>query len=76
MRKTLDEIEKEVMSLSTQDRAILAEHLLASLDQREDVDTEELWLMEAERRYQDYRAGKITARPAHEVFESAVNRLK
>ena len=63
------------MQLSRQERAVLVEHLLTILDLGEDVDAEELWLQESERRYQKYRAGRIASKPAEQVFEDAKKRL-
>jgi hypothetical protein len=40
-------------------------------DVGEDVDAEELWLQEAERRCQEYRAGHIASKPVEQVFEDA-----
>ena len=37
------------MELSRHDRALLAKHLLATLDPDDDADVEELWIEEAER---------------------------
>jgi len=69
MNRTLGEIDKEVLSLPPRDRAALAEHLLASLDEEPpEEDVEELWYAEAERRYQEYREGKVKMIPAAEVF--------
>ena len=76
MSRSLADIEKEANELDDRDRALLAEHLLATLDQDTDTDAEELWLQEAEKRYQDYRAGKIGAISADQVFEEAGNRIK
>jgi len=75
MSKSLVDIEKEVLALPLRERALLVERLLATLDRGEDVDVEELWIAEAERRYQEYRAGRIGARPADQVFEQAKNRI-
>jgi putative addiction module component (TIGR02574 family) len=75
MAKTLSEIESEAMQLSRQERAVLVERLLTTLDVGEDVDAEELWLQEAERRYQEYRAGRMSSKPAAQVFEDAKKRL-
>jgi putative addiction module component (TIGR02574 family) len=47
----------------------LAQHLLASLDYEPQEDLEELWYAEAERRYQEYREGKVKMIPAAEVFD-------
>lgn len=71
MARTLNEIEREVMQLSRQERAELVERLIATLDVDEDVDAEELWIQEAERRYQEYRAGRIASKSAVQVFEDA-----
>jgi putative addiction module component (TIGR02574 family) len=69
MARKLNEIAKDAMELPLRERALLVEHLLATLDKGEDVDAEEMWLEEAEKRYQNYRAGKIRAKPADKVFE-------
>ena len=76
MARKLSEIESEAMQLSRQERAVLIEHLLTTLDVGEDVDVEELWLQEAERRYQEYRAGHIVSKPAEMVFDDAKKRLQ
>ena len=62
-------IEKQAQKLPAKERARLALALIESLDQGEDVDAEDLWLDEAERRLADYRAGRVEAIPANEVFE-------
>ena len=62
------------MQLSRQERAELVERLIATLDVEEDVDAEELWLQEAERRYQAYHAGHIPSKSAVQVFEDAKKR--
>jgi putative addiction module component (TIGR02574 family) len=68
MAKPLDTVEREALALPQRDRATLAEHLLATLDEAEDKDVEAAWLAEAERRYQEYRAGRMRAVPADQVF--------
>lgn len=75
MPRSLAEIEEEVLRLPEQDRATLAEHLLQSLMPGEDVDAEDEWLQEAERRYQAYREGRIKSRPADLVIREARNKL-
>jgi putative addiction module component (TIGR02574 family) len=75
MARKLNEVEGDAMELSPQERALLAEHLLATLDPADDIDAEEQWLQEAEKRYEDYRAGRITGKPAEQVFEDAKHRL-
>ena len=76
MARNLTEIEREVMELPPRERALLVEHLLATLDKDEDTNAEELWLQEAERRYDNYRAGKIGAKSANQVFIDAKKRVK
>lgn len=68
MARRLSEIEKEVMQLSARERAELAHDLIASLESEFDVGAEEAWLQEAERRYEQYRRGEVSARPADEVL--------
>lgn len=76
MVRKLSEIESEAMQLSRQERAVLVERLLTTLDLGEDVDAEELWLQEAERRYQEYRDGRLASKSAEQVFEDAKKRLQ
>ncbi len=44
-------------------------------DEGQDEDVEKLWLDEAERRLEDYRAGRVEAIPANEVFERIKKKL-
>ena len=76
MERTLGEVEGYAMELSLQDRALFVERLLATLDPGEDVNAEELWLEAAERRYQEYRAGRVASKPANQVFDEAMKRLR
>ena len=76
MARKFSEVEYDAMQLSSRERALLVARLLATLDPGEDVDAEELWLEEAERRYKKYRAGDIASKPAEQAFEYAIERLK
>ena len=71
MSPDLQECENQVMSLPVNDRATLANRLIASLDVLTDSENEQLWLSEAERRYQEYKNGSISARPAVNVLRDA-----
>ncbi len=75
MSKSVAELEWEAKHLPEKDRALLAHHLIASIDPGEDVDAEASWLEEAERRYQVYRQGKLTAKPTDQVFREAKSKL-
>ena len=75
MPSKIQEIENEVLSLPPQERAIIAEHIIRSLDDEEDPEVERLWIAEAERRYKEYKEGKVKARPASIVFKEARSKL-
>ena len=68
MSPDLKKCETQALKLTPQERAALAEHLIASLDAIDDTENERLWLEEADRRYQEYKKGNIQARPAGEVL--------
>lgn len=74
MASKIKEIEEEALRLAPSERALLAEHLINSLDDTEDHEVERLWVEEAERRYAAYKEGKIKTKPAELVFQDA--RLK
>jgi putative addiction module component (TIGR02574 family) len=54
----LAEVIKGAMSLDVRDRAMLAEKLLASLEELSEEEAERLWAEEAQRRLEEYRAGR------------------
>ncbi len=76
MSPELKECEDQVLKLPVEDRALLAEHLIASLDSVEDSENERLWVEEAERRYQQYKNGNISARSATDAISDARSRIK
>lgn len=76
MSKKASDIEKEARRLPPRERARLVRNLIASLDTGEDVDAEQAWLDEAERRLAGYEAGVMESRPAGDVFTDLGHRLK
>ena len=70
MAQSLTEIENNALQLSDEDRARLAVRLLTSLEEEAESpeEIEKLWLAEAERRFQELRAGIVRGIPASEVF--------
>ena len=76
MSRTLSDIEAELLQLPPNDRAALAMQLLASLETSELGDVQRSWIEEAERRYQAYLEGKLSARPANEAIQDARAKLK
>ncbi|MBI4489176.1 MAG: addiction module protein [Deltaproteobacteria bacterium] len=63
----LAEVLKTALSLDVHDRAVLAERLLASLEELSEEEAERLWAEEAQRRLEEYRAGRAKAARAEEV---------
>ena len=76
MSPQLMEFEAQALKLPPPDRAALAEHLIASLDELSNEQNEQLWLDEAERRYREYKSGTISARPAEHVLRDARAAIK
>jgi putative addiction module component (TIGR02574 family) len=68
MNRPLEEIEQEVLSLDVSTRAELARTLVDSLDDLPEEELDRLWGEEAERRYDEFLAGRVKAYPADEVF--------
>lgn len=62
---------ENALSLDVQERAALAERLLASLDELSEEEAQRLWAEEAQRRLQEYRAGRAQAIPAEEAAKKA-----
>ncbi len=69
----LGEILASALSLGVDDRATLAERLLASLDQLDEGEAERLWAREAERRLKEYQAGRAEATSARDVAKKAAD---
>lgn len=76
MSLSLKKIEEEALRLPDEERALLAEHLITTLDTGEDLNAEKAWIAEAEKRYEAYKEGKLKSKPAEEVFEEAFKKLK
>ena len=76
MSRALKDIAAEVLELPLTARAELASQLLESLDDLSEEESEQLWAQEAERRYAEYKAGRIEAVPAEEVFERLRSRKR
>jgi len=67
----VDELLRTALALGVQDRAALAEKLLASLEELNEEEADRLWAEEAQRRLEEYRAGRATAVSASEVAKKA-----
>ncbi|TXH92668.1 MAG: hypothetical protein E6Q72_08960 [Pseudomonas sp.] len=67
-------VEAEAMLLSAEERAVLADHLLASLVT--DHEVEEAWAMEVERRIGEVEAGRMALSTAEEAISRARQALR
>jgi len=76
MSALLDELEKQSRLLTAQERVTLARILIEGLDPSQDSDVEQMWVAEAQRRYQAYLRGDIGAHDGDEVMTRARNQLK
>lgn len=72
---TMETLKAEAMRLSAKERAELAASLISSLDDDADNRNEQLWLDEAERRYEAYKTGRATAIPVDEALRDARAKL-
>ena len=73
---TYEEIISAAMSLPPDARAMLAEHLLDSLNGEDQKRIDALWAVEAERRDQEIEDGLVTPIPGEEVMDRLRSRYK
>ena len=77
MTSKINKIGKKALELSARDRALLIRQLLESLEEgEEEENAEELWIDEAKRRYDRYKQGKTSEKPANQVLKNAKANLK
>ncbi len=63
------QIFEEALGLPANEKALLADQLLASLDLSSSKSIDEMWARESENRIDAYERGEMKAIPAKEVFE-------
>lgn len=68
MKKTIDSIIEEVLSLSPQARAFVAEKLIESLDSEAEAGLSPAWRDEVRKRCREIDAGSVELLGAEEVF--------
>ena len=76
MATTLEQCEMNAKKLPLRERALLIRRLIEGLDELDEQNLEQLWLQEAARRFKEFKAGNIKARPAKDVFGDARTRLR
>jgi putative addiction module component (TIGR02574 family) len=72
----IEKIKDDLLHLPYNERAFLAEKLLDSLDEEEDPEAEKFWIEEVERRYKEYKEGKVKLIPAEAVFDEVRSQLE
>ena len=73
---TYNEIMSAAMTLSPDEREMLAEDLIASLDAEDQATIDRLWVEEAERRYKEIADGLVKPIPGEEVMNRLRSRYK
>ncbi len=76
MSALFDELENKVRTLTLREKAALARILIEDLDPSIEAGIEQLWIDEAQRRYDGYLKGEIEALPGDGVMARARTRLK
>jgi hypothetical protein len=61
MSALFDELEKQARTLPANEKATLARILIEQLDPSLDAEVEQLWVAEAQRRYEAFRKGELEA---------------
>ena len=72
----LKQIQDEALHLSGEEKAVLVQKLLLSLDESSPSEIEENWLVEAQRRAEDLDKGIVQPVSAEEVRKKAQSLLK
>lgn len=62
------DILKEALQLKPQERYLVIENLLKSLDEPDEI-IDEVWAEEAQKRLQDYRQNKTETIPFDQIFD-------
>lgn len=73
---TIEELEKEVLSLEEDERARLGEMLIASVRSDPDSEIVQLWAIEAQRRLDEFEQGLTDDMPEEEVFRQVRESLR
>ena len=68
MALTVEQLAQQAMELPPADRADLAERVMESIDFSSSEELQQLWSVEANRRLEDLRSGRVQPIPAEEVL--------
>ncbi len=75
MSPQLQKVEEEALLLPPADREALVERLIRSLQRDEVPVVDPVWIAEADRRYREYKEGRVEGIPAERVFEDVRREL-
>lgn len=76
MGMAFEELEKHARALTVEEKAALARILIEELDTTIDPNAEQLWLEEAQHRYDAFLRGELEPLPGEEVMQRARHRLR
>lgn len=76
MGALFDELERQARALTPQEKASLARILIEELDPAVDAEVEQIWIDEAQSRYDAFLKGELEALPGDAVMARARSRLK
>lgn len=76
MSTPLDDLWRQARALTPREKATLARILIEELDPALDAEVEQLWIAEAQRRYDAFLNGELEALPGDEVMARARSRLQ
>lgn len=74
--KTLANVTKEALSLSVEERVLLAQRVWDSVEHFASADVETAWTEEADRRWKEIEEGKVQCQPADAVMKRARRSLE
>jgi putative addiction module component (TIGR02574 family) len=77
MTPQVSEVLEKALTLSTQDRGLLIDRLIESLDEGPaEEGVEEAWAEEIKRRLDDVRSGKVKTIPGEQVLRQLAKRVR
>ena len=75
MSTLLDDLERQARALTPREKATLARILIEELDPALDAEVEQLWITEAQRRYEAFLSSELEALPGDDVIARVRRRL-
>jgi hypothetical protein len=76
MSTLFEELQRQARTLKPKEKPALARILIGELDTSVDADAEQLWIDEAQRRYEAFLRGKLQAVPGDDVMKRARGRIE